>query len=352
MMPAHAIALLEREVPGFSMDRAELTFGQLGVDSFAMLELRAAIEHATEQTIPDPIWVDLETPASLLRHLTEGWSTTLPVGNGLDPRRRYALNMPQMALGGLSEHWLSKEFGDAHWSMITRGLGEPSSALYDGKGDRLYATITRLRIAATDPLARFAENECLTLDGRISRLGGGMFFSELVLAGAGKTIQASLMSSFTKRGSLTSNSGLLKGQPIIPPGCSIPDLAAMPELGQGYRDRRNITLAPALFETFYDILPYHDINGVGLLYFAAYPTISDLCELQYMGRGNAWAMEASTIRRDVFYFANSDVHDRLIYRVHARRDLPDGIEIESSISRASDGTLMAYLATHKVVTSA
>src|SRR4029077_14032338 len=111
MMPAHAIALLEREVPGFSVDRAELTFGQLGVDSFAMLELRAAIEHATEQTIPDSIWVDLVTPARLLRHLSEGWSTTLPVGNGLDPRRRYALNMPQMALGGLSEHWLFKEFG-------------------------------------------------------------------------------------------------------------------------------------------------------------------------------------------------------------------------------------------------
>src|SRR5258705_2431736 len=119
MMPACAIALVEREVPGFSMDRAELTFGQLGVDSFAMLELRAAVEHSTDQTIPDPIWVDLETPASLLRHLSEALSTTLPGGNGLDPRRRYALNMPQMALGGLSEHWLSKEFRDAHWSMIT-----------------------------------------------------------------------------------------------------------------------------------------------------------------------------------------------------------------------------------------
>jgi probable biosynthetic protein (TIGR04098 family) len=123
----------------------------------------------------------------------------------------------------------------------------------------------------------------------------------------------------------------------------------MPEFGQGYRERRNGTLAPVLFEVSYDIIPYHDINGVGLLYFAAYPTISDISELKYMGRGNAWALEASTISRDVFYFANSDVLDRLIYRVHARRDLQDGVEIESSISRASDGILMAYLVTRKVL---
>lgn len=32
----------------------------------------------------------------------------------------------------------------------------------------------------------------------------------------------------------------------------------------------------------------HDINGVGLLYFATYPTISDICELRYLGRANAW----------------------------------------------------------------
>lgn len=166
-----------------------------------MLELRVAIEHATDQTIPDTIWVDLETPASLFRHLGEASPNASPDRTGTDLRRQYALNMPQMALGGLSELWLFKEFGDAHWSMITSGLGEPSSALRDGNGDRLYATFTRLRVDATVALARFEENERLTLDGRISRLGGGMFFSELALAGAGKTLRASLMSSFTKRGS-------------------------------------------------------------------------------------------------------------------------------------------------------
>jgi len=257
--------------------------------------------------------------------------------------------MPQMALGGLSESWLLKELGDAHWAMITNGLGAASSTLCDGNGERLYATFVRLRIEATTALARFEENEQLALDAQISRFGAGMFFSELALANQDKSIRASIMSSFTRRGSPTSNESLQKGQPAIPPGCSIPEVAAMPEFGQGYRQRRNAAPPPSLFETTYDIIPYHDINGVGLLYFATYPLISDICELRYVGRANAWALESSTVSRDVCYFANCNAHDRLTYRVHARRDTADGVEIESSLARLSDGALMAYLVTRKAV---
>ncbi|HKD76909.1 MAG TPA: hypothetical protein VKB76_15495, partial [Ktedonobacterales bacterium] len=217
---------------------------------------------------------------------------------------------------------------------------------------RLYATITRLKIDATSPLVRFQEDEPLKLEGLINRLGAGLFFSDFVLTCPRRTIRASLMSSFTKRGSPASNRSLLKGQPNIPPGCPIPDLATMPQLGQGYRDRRRRVLAPAIFEVPYDIIPHHDINGAGLLYFAAYPIINDICEMKYMGCGNRWAIEASTISRDIFYFANSDVEDGLYYRVHARRDLPGAIEIESSISRKSDDAVMAHLVTRKALASA
>ena len=353
MKPKSAIAdLLVQEIPGFSLESSELSFEELGVDSFAMLELRAAVEHAIGAAVPDDVWVQLESPARLLSHCGETAPRAASGRADVDVRREYALNMPQMALGGLSESWLFKELGDAHWSMITAGLGAPSSALRDGNGERLYATFTRLRIEASAPLATFEENDEVVLEGRISRFGAGMFFSEMVLAGANRRVTASIMSSFTKRGSPSSNTGLLKGQPSIPPDCRIPDLSAMPDFGKGYRERRNGTLSPAQFETNYDIVPYHDINGVGLLYFAAYPTISDICELKYMGRGNQWALDASTVSRDVFYLANSDAHERLKYRVHAKKETPGGIEIESSISRGSDGALMAYLVTKKVVAGA
>jgi probable biosynthetic protein (TIGR04098 family) len=349
MTPESRIAtLLEKEIPGFSMARAGESFATLGVDSFGMLELRVAIEHAIGTPISDAVWVQLDSPAQLFAHLGEGPAPVITPPPP-DLRRHYTLNMPQMALGGLSESWLFKELGDAHWSMITGGLGAPSSALRDGNGDRLYATFTRLRIESTVPLARFEENEPLALEGRISRFGAGMFFSEIALEGEKKRVMASIMSSFTKRGSPTSNSSLVKGQPSIPAGCPIPDLPAMPPFGQSYRERRSGTPGPALFEATYDIIPYHDINGVGLLYFAAYPIISDICELKYMDRANDWALEASTVRRDVFYFANSDAQDRLIYRVHGRQDTPAGIDLESSLWRASDGALMAYIVTRKVV---
>ena len=341
--------LLEKQLPGFTTAKSGLTFAQLGVDSFAMLELRVAIEQVVGGPIADDIWMRINTPAQLFACVGESPAKSAEKPPTARLHRQYEINMPQMALAGLSESWLLKELGDAHWAMITNGLGAPSSALCDGNGDRLYATFTRLRIVATAPLARFEENEHLALDASISRFGAGMFFSEIALVSQGKNISGSIMSSFTKRGSPTSNDNLLKGQPAIPPGCPIPDVAAMPDFGQGYRQRRSGALAPALFETTYDIIPYHDINGVGLLYFATYPIISDICELRYMGRGNAWALESSTITRDVYYFANSDAHDRLIYRVHARHDTANGVDIESSIARASDGVLMAYLITRKAI---
>ena len=260
--------------------------------------------------------------------------------------------MPQMAIGGLSESWLFKELGDLHWTMLMDGLGVRSSELSDGTGERLYATFTRLRILATASLSSFAENEEVSLRGEIARFGAGLFFSEMTMTGQAKTLRASVMSSFSKRAAVTSNTGLLKGQPTIRPDCPIPVLEAMPAFGLGYRERRSTPPPEVIFECPYEILPVHDINGVGLLYFAAYPAISDICEQRFIGQGAQWAARASTVERDVFYFANCDLEDRLIYRAHARRDQGSRVEIESSISRVSDGKLMAFLVTRKELTGA
>jgi probable biosynthetic protein (TIGR04098 family) len=100
-----------------------------------------------------------------------------------------------------------------------------------------------------------------------------------------------------------------------------------------------------IFECEYEIIPPHDINGVGLLYFAAYPIIIDICATRYAGR--AFATGFSTRRRDIFYFANSDADDTLIYRIHHWRADPQQIELEASLSRKSDGVLMAYAVASK-----
>lgn len=164
--------------------------------------------------------------------------TTAPVTSArVTIERSYRVNMPHMALGGLSESWLFKEMGDAHWALITKGLDRPSSQLTDANGARLYATFTRIQFRSNVPLVQFQEDDHLVLTGGVSRFGASFFFSDLVLAAGGRRITARLMSTFAKRQNECSNVGLLNG-----------------------------------------IQPIHDVNGVNLLYFAAYPAISDLGE--------------------------------------------------------------------------
>jgi probable biosynthetic protein (TIGR04098 family) len=98
-----------------------------------------------------------------------------------------------------------------------------------------------------------------------------------------------------------------------------------------------------LFETEYEIIPFHDVNGVGLLYFASYPVISDICSLRYAADFAA----CSTISRDIFYFANADIRDTLVFRIHRWEQSGTTLDIETSLSRKSDGRPMAYLLTNK-----
>ena len=346
--------VLLEEIPRFSADTGDLPFAEFDIDSFGLLSLRTRLEYILGREISDQDWTSISSPAQLhalvvgmLGDKGEATDRTAAPGTA---RRSYNLNMPQMGVSGLSEPWCLKEFGDLHWSLIADGLRVSSGDLVDGTGERLYATFTRLRLDSTHPLSAFTENEDVVLEGKMVRFGAGIFFSDMTLSGSEKSIKATAMSSFTKRAAPGSNIDLLKGQPKIPDDCPIPILDEMPNFGLEYRDLREGAFSEPLFECGYDVIPYHDINGVGLLYFAAYPTISDICELRYMNEGNQWASRARTLSRDVYYFANSDMDEKLIYRVHARRDVASGIEIESSISRAGDGKPMAYIITLKDVT--
>jgi probable biosynthetic protein (TIGR04098 family) len=341
------LALIRGEIPGLSSDDLDTPFERLEIDSFGMLTLRTRIEQAFAATIDDESWTSVVTPADVMRIVSRmAARKEAPSPSGPATQRRvYELNMPQMALGGLSESWLFKEIGDLHWSLITTGLHTPSSRLADASGNRLYATFTRFQLSSTAPLAAYRENERITIEGKASRYGAGMFFSNVTVAGDARSARARVMSSFSRYGEAGANTSLLKGQPEIPDTCDIPCLADLPEFAQDYRARRAQQLAAPLFECEYDIIAPHDINGVGLLYFAAYPIINDICATRYAGR--AFATASSTRDRDVFYFANSDPDETLLFRLH-RWEASDGaVTMEASLSRKSDGAPMAYVLTSK-----
>ena len=345
---AQVAAMISRELPAFTSSEMNTPFARLGIDSISMMTIRTQAETLAGKSLDQDQWDDIDTPADLARVLGQispqvRSEDVLPIAS---ERRTYLLNMPQMAVGGLSESWLFKELGDIHWNVLARALGQPTRLLSDSSGDRIYATFTRIQLRSSCALGIFKENERIDIDSGMSRYGAGLYFSEAMVNGATGSIQARLMSSFSKFGATGSNTSLFKGLPELPPNCIIPAIGEVPEFGRDYQGRRAETPAPPIFECEYEITPSHDINGVGLLYFAAYPMIDDICATRYAGR--MYATRFSTRYRDIFYFGNSDADDRLIYRLHRKTGDDDSVEIESSISRKSDGNLMARIFTQKV----
>ncbi|WP_294330719.1 Pnap_2097 family protein [uncultured Sphingomonas sp.] len=365
---AELTPLVRREWPEF--DEADYTkpLTALPLDSFALINLRVAVESAIGGQMHDAAWGSLTRledlvgerapfaasadPAAAPAALSAAPPAQMHVaqqqrsaGSGGEVRH-YALNMPQMALKGLSEAWLFKELGDIHWSILLRSLGTSSAALTDAAGDRLYATFTRIRLRSNAPLTAFKENDALTLSMTEQRYGAAMFFATAEIDGPGGHATAELMTTFSKYGEAGVNTSLLKGTPVIPPGFPIPECAALPELGQEYRQRRAEPVGETLFETEYEQLPPHDINGVGLLYFAAYPSIAEICLTRYAGRG--FAFDFSVEERDVMYFANAEPSEILVVKLHEWEQTEDRIRYRASINRKSDEKVMARITATKV----
>ena len=345
---AQVAAIISSEFPAFTISDMNTPFARLGIDSISMLTIRTQAETLADGDLDPDLWEDIVTPADLARALghVSPQLRSVDVPPSAIERRSYLLNMPQMAIGGLSESWLFKELGDIHWNILAKALGQPTRLISDSAGDRIYATFTRIQLRSSCALGSYKENERIDIDSGMSRHGAGLYLSEAMANGATGSIQARLMSSFSKFGATGSNTSLFKGLPELPPDCIIPALPEVPEFGRDYQGRRAETLAPPIFECEYEIMPSHDINGVGLLYFAAYPMIDDICAARHTGR--MYATGFSTRYRDIFYFGNSDADDKLIYRLHRQAGDDDSVEIESSISRKSDGNLMARIFTQKV----
>ncbi len=340
------VRVLIEEIPGFAdMDRAR-GWSDLGVDSFDLLTLRAACETALGVEFSDRQWESAQSADQLIELAGQG---AHPVATRVDGDAPFVesidLGMSQMAMGGLSESWLLKTLGDLHWRQIAEALGTPARDIRDGEGHRLYAAFARVRFRSNVPLASFVEGERLTFRARLACFGPGIFFSTVDVGGEdGRHILAELMSSFVRRGDPASNAGLVRGQPSLA-RCAAPALDTLPAFGLGYQERRRErgTQRPALASTRYDILPTHDINGVGLLYFAAYPIISDICRARAAGQDAGAAARISTVERDVCYFANADAGAPLEWRLHGEA----GGLAETGLIRA-DGEPLAWIGTRAV----
>lgn len=367
--PIDVLAFVANELSIVHYSELNRPLESCGVDSFELIALRTAIEGLLSVTIPDREWAGLSCLAdiAILPSLIKVQNSA-DVDEGTNPKPKpaekavvgeesadwvrdgeanlnYIVNMPQMALSGLSEAWLFKELGDIHWRLITSFLGKQSSAIQDATGDRLYATFTRIRLHANPSLRAFRENTALRAKSRLRRHGASMFFSDHKILGANCFVEATLMSTFAKYGERGKNTSLIKGTPEIARPDAIPVETQLPKFGAEYRDRRELSLEEIIYETYYEIIPSHDINGVGLLYFAAYPTIFDIGLEKFEGKG--FITTHSTVSKDICYFANSDPTETLIFRVHSRDETNGIIRHALSLSRKSDGKRMADVISEK-----
>ena len=282
----------------------------------------------------------------------------LDVTSGIE--KKIVINMPQMAIEALSENWLFKELGDSHWEMICDGLNTKSFDLQNDTGNRLYATFVRIKFSCSNNLRSFRENQVATLNGNMKRFGESMYFSNIEFATPTASIQAELMTTFSIRDAVD-NTQLAKSEPSVKIN-DVQQHKRFPAIGNEYRLVKKQVLKEltfegiafeildeVIFETDYELNPFYDINGVNLLYFAAYPIINDVCEARFFNEQRSeeegrWEQNYYTHYKDVLYYANCNVNDSLIYQLTTYETLGDElVKLGSILRRKSDNKIIARI---------
>jgi probable biosynthetic protein (TIGR04098 family) len=337
---------------------------ELDLGSAALADLHAHLDRHCSVEVSESAWEGFGT-------LNDIVTWYLNAMNDKRIKRQYSqiVNMPQMALTGLSESWLFKEMGDCHWHMLCEDLGLKSNEIFDEFRNRLYATFVRIRYEGTASLKHYLENDVIDITGRIKRFGNSLYFGQVDIASVEKNLHCSLVTTFSTRDSDCNNHKLTKGVPSSGNDNAVTSVSEMPKLVMDYVKLKkgtvqNVELGghsfavtdQALFERSYTLNPYTDINGVGLLYFAAYPLINDYCELEFFNSermsGSHWALASSTVSRDICYFANCNIEDVITYRLNSYHLIANNrIAIQSTLLRESDGTVMARIFTIKQLES-
>ncbi|MBN8669851.1 MAG: hypothetical protein J0L80_04135 [Chitinophagales bacterium] len=282
----------------------------------------------------------------------------VPVKKKILVQRKQEIKLPQMANKALSENWLLKEIGDVHWELLSKGLESKSSGITNAAGDRLCAAFVRINYR-TSQLNHYLENEVIDIQGSINRYGDSTYFSEITGYCADKIFKANLMSCFSLL-STGSNKQICKSVPVTAVN-HINKLAKIPMLFCSYCSIKKATQQVVsngmhsfyinddiVDERSYEINHYQDINGVGLLYFASYPIISDHCVNSYLREeSNLQYSKYHTTYRDILYYANCDANDTVIHRLNNISITDNLVKTVVSIYRSSDMKMIAQILTVK-----
>lgn len=279
------------------------------------------------------------------------------------------IHLPQTDAGGLSENWLFKHCGEMHWDHLCAAMGVTgvnSDEMRDDAGKRLYPTFVAIKGRYGKPLAEVAMDQHFRTQVKLSHFGRVFFHSTVTFANEETRFELEMLTTFVAR----QRQGRNRLEQSLPPAHlvyqskaldSAPPLLALSKglrHGQiteyemlGYNFAR--TQDALGLQISFEPSPYMDYNGAGLLYFAAYPTIADTLERQLIRKhqlaspGRDWAIESSTIARDVFYYRNLDLGKSLVATLKRFDRAGNDVILHTLLTDETDGAALAEIITAK-----
>ena len=279
------------------------------------------------------------------------------------------IHLPQTDATGLSENWLFKHCGEMHWDYLCAAMGVSgvnSKEMRDSAGNRLYPTFVAIKGRYATPLCNVQMDQDFQTTVKLNHFGRAFFHSTIAFSNEEARFDLEMLTTFVARyrnglndlhQSLPSANLVYNSTPLNspPPLLKLSQKLRHAEITDydlvGYHfssSENNLNL-----QISYEPSPYIDYNGAGLLYFAAYPAIADTLERQLIirhelmeGAGD-WARRTSTVARDVFYYRNLNLGQRLTVTLRRFDRVGENIILHTSLAAQSDGAALADIFTAK-----
>lgn len=279
------------------------------------------------------------------------------------------IHLPQTDAAGLSENWLFKHCGEMHWDHLCAAIGVSgvnSREMRDDAGNRLYPTFVAIKGRYATPLCKVRMDQHFQTTVKLNHFGRAFFHSTIAFKNEEARFDLEMLTTFVARyrdglndlhqslpsPNLGYNSSPLNSPPPLlklSQGLRHGEIRYYDFFGHHFSSPENdlnlqISCEPS---------PYIDYNGAGLLYFAAYPTIADTLERQLInshelmeGAGD-WAVRTSTIARDVFYYRNLNLGQRLTATLRRFDSVRENVILHTVLTAESDGAALADIFTAK-----
>ncbi len=306
------------------------------------------------------------------------------------------IGMPLTGRCNLAETPLLRLIGDLQWKHISEITGVRSKDIIDAEGARLYATFFHVetRFPESRPMAAYGENDRLRVASTLRRFGLSMLEGRHYLlpptanaddedtpASPKQAIRTGIpylrmANSFVKqwqgagwlKKSRPANPGMKEIRELLRPPVSYLLFKRAERMGGFFRVREGyVPISAAPLRAEYTIVPDRDLNGAGLLYFANYPLVLDICERRLLAESGYLPFpqelldHRTLVHRSSGYFSNASANETLRVRMqgwienpflldHPNPEVaPIRLLLNFRMTRGSDRRLMMLSSVKKVI---